>query len=297
MRIALGSTGPADEPLREHTVAEDLDGGKFENLNRLLERPRGRRAADWTHRHRRRRAACRAPSSTASSACARRSSSTWRSPRRRCAAIRPGRSRGGGRPRSCARRASSRSGPSPRSAARPPPSCCRSRSSATAGGSTSTGPPSPPSAAGDSAWSTRCPSATSPASWPPRYAREDAVDEAARFLAERPYLPSERAGDVVAVHRRLEVLTCGSCSSAPTCGTGGAERHWATLIPELARPRHSREAADARRTRARSSTTWPRAASPAECLDLQRPHEPARPAAGAVGRCRHSSRTPWSRAA
>jgi hypothetical protein len=28
------------------------------------------------------------------------------------------------------------------------------------------------------------------------------VDEAARFLAERPYLPSERAGDVVAVHRR-----------------------------------------------------------------------------------------------
>ena len=35
------------------------------------------------------------------------------------------------------------------------------------------------------------------------YAREDAVDEAARFLAERPYLPSERAGDVVAVHRRL----------------------------------------------------------------------------------------------
>ena len=34
------------------------------------------------------------------------------------------------------------------------------------------------------------------------YAREDAVEEAARFLAERPYLPSERAGDVVAVHRR-----------------------------------------------------------------------------------------------
>ena len=35
------------------------------------------------------------------------------------------------------------------------------------------------------------------------YARQDAVDEAARFLAERPYLPSERAGDVVAVHRRV----------------------------------------------------------------------------------------------
>jgi hypothetical protein len=35
------------------------------------------------------------------------------------------------------------------------------------------------------------------------YAREDAVAEATRFLAERPFLPSERAGEVVAVHRRL----------------------------------------------------------------------------------------------
>ena len=34
------------------------------------------------------------------------------------------------------------------------------------------------------------------------YPREDAVDEAARFLAGRPYLPSERAGEVLAVHRR-----------------------------------------------------------------------------------------------
>jgi hypothetical protein len=36
VRIALGSTGPAEASLREHTVAENLSGGKFENLNRLL---------------------------------------------------------------------------------------------------------------------------------------------------------------------------------------------------------------------------------------------------------------------
>jgi hypothetical protein len=35
------------------------------------------------------------------------------------------------------------------------------------------------------------------------YAREDAVDEAAHFLAERPYLSSERAGEVLALHRRV----------------------------------------------------------------------------------------------
>ena len=34
------------------------------------------------------------------------------------------------------------------------------------------------------------------------YSREDAIDEAQRFLAERPYLPSSAAGEVVAVHRR-----------------------------------------------------------------------------------------------
>ena len=37
VRIALGSTGAAEEPLRPQTVAEELGGGKFENLNRLLE--------------------------------------------------------------------------------------------------------------------------------------------------------------------------------------------------------------------------------------------------------------------
>ncbi len=36
VRIALGSTGRADPALRERTVAQDLTGGKFENLNRVL---------------------------------------------------------------------------------------------------------------------------------------------------------------------------------------------------------------------------------------------------------------------
>ena len=44
VRIALGSTGPADPALREHTVAEDLSGGKFENLNRVSEEMTGFRS-------------------------------------------------------------------------------------------------------------------------------------------------------------------------------------------------------------------------------------------------------------
>ena len=34
------------------------------------------------------------------------------------------------------------------------------------------------------------------------YPRREAEEEAARFLSERPYLPSARAGDTLAVHRR-----------------------------------------------------------------------------------------------
>jgi hypothetical protein len=34
------------------------------------------------------------------------------------------------------------------------------------------------------------------------YSRDDAVEEAARFLTDRPYLPSVRAGEVLATHRR-----------------------------------------------------------------------------------------------
>jgi hypothetical protein len=34
------------------------------------------------------------------------------------------------------------------------------------------------------------------------YSRDDAVEEATRFLTDRPYLPSARAGEVLATHRR-----------------------------------------------------------------------------------------------
>lgn len=45
VRIAVASTGGADPRLREHTVAEGLTGGKFENLNLVLEQEA---PADWT---------------------------------------------------------------------------------------------------------------------------------------------------------------------------------------------------------------------------------------------------------
>jgi hypothetical protein len=45
VRIALGSTASADPRLRDNTVAEDLSGGKFENLNRVLAAAEERRGA------------------------------------------------------------------------------------------------------------------------------------------------------------------------------------------------------------------------------------------------------------
>ena len=44
VRCALGATGAADPALAEHTVAEGLTGGKFENLNRVLA---GAAEYDW----------------------------------------------------------------------------------------------------------------------------------------------------------------------------------------------------------------------------------------------------------
>jgi hypothetical protein len=46
VRISLGSTGAADPALREETVATELGGGKFENLNVLLAAA-GQPSADW----------------------------------------------------------------------------------------------------------------------------------------------------------------------------------------------------------------------------------------------------------
>jgi hypothetical protein len=45
VRFALGALGPRDPQLADHTVAEGLDGGKFENLNRVL--AEGAPAADF----------------------------------------------------------------------------------------------------------------------------------------------------------------------------------------------------------------------------------------------------------
>jgi hypothetical protein len=48
VELALGSTGPPEPALREATVAEGLAGGKFENLNRVLHDAPDPGSFDWT---------------------------------------------------------------------------------------------------------------------------------------------------------------------------------------------------------------------------------------------------------
>jgi len=202
VRIALGSTGPADEPLREHTVAEGLTGGKFENLNRVLEAADARGDADWTialdDDVRVPRAfldrfigVCEAfELDLAQPAQTLRSHSAWKVTRRRPATlVRETRFVEIGPVTAFGRAAAAELLPFPELrygwgldlhwAA----------------------------VAAERGWRLGVVDAL-----PVRhefglvaaaYTRQDAVDEAALFLAERPYLPSERAGDVVAVHRRL----------------------------------------------------------------------------------------------
>ena len=199
VRIALGSTGPADEPLREHTVAEGLTGGKFENLNRVLEA--AGTVADWTIAI---DDDVRVPRAfldrfiavseafdldLAQPAQTLRSHSAWKVTRRR------------------------------------PASLVRETRFVEIGPVTAFGRaaaaellPFPELRYGwglDLHWA----AVAAERGWrlgvvdalPVRhefgvvaaaYLREDAVDEAARFLAERPYLHSDRAGEVLAVHRR-----------------------------------------------------------------------------------------------
>jgi hypothetical protein len=209
VHIALGSTGPADAALRAATVAEGLGGGKFENLNRVLEaagrlprEPGPAAAADWTvvvdDDVRLPRAfldrfvgVCEAfDLDLAQPAQTLRSHSAWKVTRRR------------------------------------PASLVRETRFVEIGPVTAFGRaaaaellPFPELRYGwglDLHWA----AVAAERGWrlgvvdalPVRhesgvvaatYARGDAVDEAARFLAERPYLPSERAGDVLAVHRRV----------------------------------------------------------------------------------------------
>ena len=162
----------------------------------LLERPRTAGSTGrwwWTTTLR-----CRAASSTASSHSAERlqldlaqpaqtlaSHAAWRSARRACRSHR-------------ARDELRRVGPVTAfradAAAR---AGCPSRTSAWAGGSTSTGAPSRRSAAGNSAWWTRCRSATS-SPVGAAYSNKDATEEAPAFLAGRPYLhASERAQETL----------------------------------------------------------------------------------------------------
>ncbi len=206
VRIALGSTGPADEPLREHTVAEDLGGGKFENLNRVLEAAglagAGAAAPDWTiaidddvrlpHAFLDRfLGVCEAFGlELAQPAQTLRSHSAWKVTRRRPAILmRETRFVEIGPVTAFSRVAASELLPFPELRYGWGLDLHWAAVAASRG------------------WRLGVVDAL-----PVRhelgvvaaaYAREDAVDEAARFLAERPYLPSERAGDVVAVHRRL----------------------------------------------------------------------------------------------
>jgi hypothetical protein len=202
VRIALGSTGPADEPLREHTLAEGLAGGKFENLNRVLEAAGGPGEADWT-------LAidddvqvprgfldcfvgvCEAfELDLAQPAQTLRSHSAWKVTRRRPATlVRETRFVEIGPVTAFGRAAAAELLPFPELRYGWGLDLHWAAVAAERGWRLGVVDALP----------VRHESGLVAAA----YARQDAVDEAARFLAERPYLPSERAGDVVAVHRRV----------------------------------------------------------------------------------------------
>ena len=199
VRIALGSTAAADPELREHTIADRLAGGKFENLNRLLEasapEPDWLVVADDDVRLPRAFldrfvAVCEAfELDLAQPAQTLRSHSAWKVTRRRPGSlVRETRFVEIGPVTAFSRRAAAELTPFPELrygwgldlhwAA----------------------------LAGQRGWRLGVVDAL-----PVRheaglvaagYSRDDAIDEAARFLAGRPYLPSVRAGEVLAVHRR-----------------------------------------------------------------------------------------------
>ncbi len=200
VRLAFGATGPAEPALAAHTVAEGLGGGKFENLNRVLaETDPG--AADWLlaidddvrlpNRFLDRFIALceRFGLDLAQPAQTLRSHSAWKVARRR------------------------------------PVSLVRQTRFVEIGPLTAFGrraraelTPFPDLRFGwglDLHWAAvaqqrgwrlgvvdAVPVAHDSRLVAAAYAHDDAVDEAARFLADRPYLPASSAADVVAVHRR-----------------------------------------------------------------------------------------------
>ena len=206
VRLAFGAMGAASDELREVTVVEQMEGGKFQNLNRVLEAARGQvpggePAPDWivvvdddVRLPRafldRFLAICEAfELDLAQPAQTLRSHSAWKVTRRRPASlVRVTRFVEIGPVTAFGRRAAAELLPFPELrfgwgldlhwAA----------------------------LAGRNGWRlgvvdalpVRHESALVGAS----YSRDDAVEEAARFLEGRPYLPSARAGEVLATHRR-----------------------------------------------------------------------------------------------
>jgi hypothetical protein len=205
VRIALGSTADVDPSLAPHTAADHLAGGKFENLNRLVEAAGGGAQAadpDWllvvdddVRLPRafldRFVAVCeRFGLDLAQPAQTLRSHSAWKVTRRRPASIvRETRFVEIGPVTAFSRRAAAELLPFPELrfgwgldlhwAA----------------------------VAGQRGWRLgvvdALPVRHETALVGTTYSREDAEAEAAAFLADRPYLPSARAHEVVAVHRRV----------------------------------------------------------------------------------------------
>jgi hypothetical protein len=199
VRIALGATGAADPRLGEVTVAEGLAGGKFENLNRVLAAAPGP-APDWTLVV---DDDVRLPGAfldtfvavceafgldLAQPAQTLRSHSAWKVTRRRAASIvRETRFVEIGPVTAFGRRAAAELLPFPELRYGWGLDLHWAALAAERGWRLGVVDALP----------VRHESALIGAGYP----KDDAIDEAARYLADRPYLPSERAGDVLAVHR------------------------------------------------------------------------------------------------
>ena len=212
VRIALGAIGGGDGSLAQHTVATDLSGGKFENLNRVLEGGEGGegdavRAADTGARADwvlvvdddvvlpaafldRFVAVCEAFGlDLAQPAQTLRSHSAWKVTRRRPASLlRETRFVEIGPVTAFSRRAAAELLPFPELRYGWGLDLHWAAVAEQRGWRLGVVDALP----------VRHESGLIAASYP----REEAEVEAARFLAERPYLPSARAGDVLAVHRR-----------------------------------------------------------------------------------------------
>lgn len=200
VRFALGTTAAADAAMREHTLLEGLAGGKFENLNRLLAAPD--RSPDWilavdddVRLPRgfldRFVAACEAfRLDLAQPAQTLRSHSAWKVTRRRPASIvRETRFVEIGPVTAFGRRAAAELLPFPELRFGWGLDLHWAAVAAERGWRLGVVDALP----------VRHESGVVGAS----YSRRDAEDEAARFLTGRAYLPSERANDVLAVHRRV----------------------------------------------------------------------------------------------